>query len=477
MSLRKSAISGTIWTTLSFGVQALIQILRLSILTRFLAKSDFGLVAIVVLVLGFTRIFADLGVSTSLFSRSQISKKEYSSLYWVSLLLSLVLYALLVLFSPTIANFYELSVLKTLIPVMGLDLIISTAGRQFRVFKEKALQFRFLATVDISSAILSIGLAMILAMNGYGVYSLIFSNLFASFLTATSLIVFGWKAHPLQIYINLKEGRSFYRIGLFQTGSQVFDYLSSQLDILIIGKMMSVSDLGVYNLIKQLVLRIYSITNPILTNVATPLLSKLQQNVDALTSKVLQLMGLVSLFNAPIYAILALSAFEVLRVMYGADYVSSTLMLQLLSLWGVFTSIVSVSSIIVVITGRTDLGLCWTIFRMLYNPLFVMIGSHWGLQGIVIGQVLYALSILPIYWFMLMRKVMPSITLAAYINSVFGSLLPAIGVCILIVYCQYHVFGQSQGIWIAVLSVLIFISMFVVFNIKKIKSIRKDLFK
>lgn len=60
MSLKEKVISGSFWTTLSFGTQSFIQILRLSILTRFLEKSDFGLVAIVTLVLGFTHIFADL---------------------------------------------------------------------------------------------------------------------------------------------------------------------------------------------------------------------------------------------------------------------------------------------------------------------------------------------------------------------------------------------------------------------------------
>lgn len=477
MSLRKSAVSGTIWTTASFGVQAVIQVLRLSILTRFLDKSDFGLVAIVVLILGFTKIFADLGVSTSLFSRERITKKEYSSLYWVSMLLGVFLYVLLVVSSPYIASFYGLPSLTSLIPLMGLDLIISTGGRQFRVFRQKALQFRFLAIVDIVSAVLSIGIAIALAYADFGVYSMIYSSVFASLVSTLTLIAFGLKEHPILFYLNFKEGRSFYKIGFYQTGSQILDYLSSQLDILIIGKMMPVGDLGVYNLIKQLVLRIYSVTNPILTSVATPLLAKLQSNSQELKNKTLNLISMVTLINAPIYAILAIMAPEILKIIYGQQYVNSASILQLLSLWGVFTSIASVSSIVVVVTGRTDLGLKWTIFRVLYNPVFVILGSFWALKGIVFGQVFYALSILPLYWYILVRKVMPSIGFLAYIQSIFGILSPAIMVCFLIIIGRIRFLSSYIDVWMGLVSVLLFLAIYSLFNFERVRDIRELLFR
>jgi PST family polysaccharide transporter/teichuronic acid exporter len=160
MSLSKKAVVGTMWTSGSSVISALIQILRLSILTRFLDKSDFGLVAIVVLVLGFTHIFTDLGISVSLFSRKDISKKEYSSLYWVSLLLSVFLYIIIFSSSFLISNFYHLPELNKLIPIMGFDLIITTAGRQFRVFKQKDLQFKSLAVIDIISLLISLVIAL-----------------------------------------------------------------------------------------------------------------------------------------------------------------------------------------------------------------------------------------------------------------------------------------------------------------------------
>ncbi len=440
MSLRKQAISGSFWTTLSFATQSVIQILRLSILTRFLEKSDFGLVAIVTLVLGFTHIFADLGVSVSLYSRQDITKKEYSGLYWVALLLGVFLYLLLCLFAPLISSFYGMRELKLLIPVMSLDLLIVNAGRQFRIFKEKALQFKTLAFIDIIASLLSIIVAVWVAMEGGGVWSIIFSALSASFISSVALVVTGWKTHPLLLYINLKQGRSFYKIGIYQTGSQILDYIASQLDILIIGKIMAAADLGVYNLIKQLVLKIYGLINPIISKVSIPLLSTLSDNYEVLKDKYLQIIKLASFVNLAVYGVTAVLAREIITLFYGESYAASYILLQILCVWGGLISIVSIASSIIVVTGKTDVGFRWTVIRVIANPVFIIVGYRFGLLGIVIGQALYALTFYSVYWKIVIQKVLVNLNYAEYVGACLKFFVSAI---VLFVVC--HVFKQSLG--------------------------------
>ncbi|WP_134090018.1 MOP flippase family protein [Olivibacter sp. XZL3] len=470
MNLRKSAVNGTIWTSISYGFQAVTQILRLSILTRYLDKSDFGLVAIVVLVLGFTRIFADLGVSVSLFSKEKISRTEYSSLYWVGIILSIFLYVVLICFCPLIARFYSQPSLVQLIPIMGLDLIFTSAGRQFRIFQQKSLQFKFLAFTDILTSIVSIGVAIVLAVKGFGVYSLVYSTIFASFSSSLVLIISGIKTHPLFFYINLKEGRSFYRIGLYQTGAQICDYIASQMDVIIIGKILPVGELGVYNLVKQFTFRIYNILNPVLTSVFTPVLAKLQGDIVRLKEKYLTLLQTVGLMNVPIYATVAIFSTQILTIMYGAAYAEYSFMLQIFCVWGAILSVASVSSVIATVTGRTDLNFRWTLFRIIYNPLFVLVGATWGAVGVVIGQSFYALSVLPLYWFILIRKIMPTLGLKAYLSaSIKGAVISAGIICIVIFTFDRMHFADSIlrniVIW------LIYVSLFLALNFRGIKNI------
>lgn len=456
MSLLKRAVSGTIWATGSSVTRALIQILRLSILTRFLTKSDFGLVALVVLFLGFTNIFTDLGISVSLFSKKDISKKEYSSLYWVSLLLAILLYLVVLVLSPFIADFYHLTEMKKLIPIMGLDLIFSTAGRQFRIFREKNFEFKSLAIIDIASLLVSILIAIWLAVEGGGVYSLVLSTLAASVLASGLLIITGRKKHPILWYLNIKEGRSFYKIGLYQTGSQILDYFSSQVDILVIGTIMSMSDLGVYNLIKQLVARVYTLINPIITTVSVPLLSNFHDNMELLKTKYLQMIQVISFINFGIYGLMALLAKECLLIFYGTAYQGSYFILQILCIWGSFSAVSSGASAIIIIKGRTDIGFKWTILRVLINPLFILAGSFFGFLGIVLAQAAFSVMFFPVYWKIIINKIIKSLGFEEFIAKVLPFLCFDIVMVCLFSALSYFQIGKFHSYWLSTITVGVF---------------------
>lgn len=403
MSIKKSVISGTRWTTISMGTQVLVQLLRLSILTRFLSKSDFGLVAIVTLILGFTHIFTDLGISVVLFSRHDLRKKDYSSLYWVSLLSGIMLYVVLLGLTPFISLFYQLDILNTLIPIMGLDLIIATAGRQFKIFKQKELRFRAIAIIEIFSALISLILSILLAYYGWGVYSLVYGTILNSFLSSGLLIISSLRSHPILFYINFKESKLLYKVGAFQTGAQILDFISNQLDIIIIGKLMGPADLGVYNLIKQLVMRPLGLLTPLVQNVGIPVLAKLKNEALTFNENYLQLLWVVSLAAFPVYALIILFAPEVLLILFGEAYVSAALPLQILAVWGALASLIGSASVLVAVTGKTNLGFRWTIFRTLTNPIFIFIGGAWGILGISIGQAICALVYIFLYWTFFIR--------------------------------------------------------------------------
>jgi len=447
-NLRKQALKGTIWTSTSAAVRALIQLLRLAILTRFLEKSDFGLVAIVLLVVGLGHTFTDLGVSTSLFSTQEISKKQYSSLYWVSMLLSILLYLVLIALTPLVSRFYHLGELNQLIPVMGLELIFASMGRQFRVFREKALEFRTLAVIDIISLLCSLIVAYLLAIQRAGVYSLIISALFTSFSAGLMLVITGLSKHPLMFYINIREDKHFYKIGFYQTGSQLLEYLASQIDILLIGKFISVSELGIYNLIKQLVQKIALMVNPVVTGVAIPVLAMFQQDLDRLKEKYLQTNHAISFVNFGIYGLLALIGPEVLYFVYGPSYASYSVILQVLCIWGVFISLGNAASSIVVIRGRTDLGFKNTMLRVLLNPIFVITGSIYGILGIIISQALFAILFFGLNWPMVIAPILKGLSFRRYLNT----FLPFFGFSVFVfggLYVCKRVYDPAQAdLWL-----------------------------
>ena len=111
----KQVVKGTAWMSASTAVVALFQILSLVVLTRFLTKSEFGIVAIVTMVLGIVHTMADLGFSAVVMHKSNLSEKEFSSLYWIQLILFVIIYLISVVIAPLIASFYNEQSLSYLI--------------------------------------------------------------------------------------------------------------------------------------------------------------------------------------------------------------------------------------------------------------------------------------------------------------------------------------------------------------------------
>lgn len=378
MEKSKQARTGVKWTTCSTVIKIASQILKISILTRLLNKEDFGLVALVMVVLGFCNLFADLGFSTGIMHKQNISKKEYSSLYWTSFLFSIIIYLGIIIFAPIIANFYEYSEMVMIIPVLCSNVIIACIGRQFGTFFYKNLEFRIPAIIDMTSEIASLLLAVVLALAGFGVYSLVYSVVFQCFLSNIFLFSLGIKRHPLGAYCSFKCVIPYLRIGIYQVGAQSVNYFSRDFDVLIIGKILGAEALGGYSLAKQLVGRPYFLVNPIINKVATPYLAKFQYSIDVLRQQYFQSLRIVSGLNIVVYTLLILFAYPAVYILYGADYVDITIIVQVLSLFMLERAIGNPLGSLMAATGKTNLDFMWNVIYACIVPFFIFAGISFG---------------------------------------------------------------------------------------------------
>jgi len=148
-------------------------------------------IAITLLVLGFTELFIDMGLSVAIIHKQDISRKEYSSLYWINFIFSIFLCGIIILITPAIAEFYQEPELLKLLPLMSIILILSAIGRQFKTIEQKNLNFRRIAAIVIVSSLGSLLLAVVLAIKGFGVYSLVYAALVQYFMSNMSFFFLG----------------------------------------------------------------------------------------------------------------------------------------------------------------------------------------------------------------------------------------------------------------------------------------------
>jgi PST family polysaccharide transporter/teichuronic acid exporter len=415
LSIRNKAIKGVKWTTLSTVFIAVASIIKLSILSRYLDKEAFGLMALVNVVLGFMNLFMDLGLATAILHFQNMTKKEYASLYWTNILMSLMLFLLLVVISPFIAGFYQEPELGLILILMSLSVLIAAIGRQFKTIEQKELNFKIISIIEISSTVASLILAIILALLDFGVYALVLSALCYYLITNLAFFIRGVVKNGLLFHLKFKETRKFLKIGLYQMGGQTLNYFNKDLDILIIGKLLGTEVLGGYSLAKQLVAKPAMIINPILMKVLSPTLSKYQDNPEELNSKYLKVNRSLTTVNFFAYLGIIIFAPFLVDLLYGDNFAHIAPLVQLLSIYMYIRSIYNPVGSLVVATGRTNLGFKWNIILTLIMPVFIYVGSFYGVHGVAIG--LFSLLIIMIYpfWSIIIRK-MIAVSFKEYIT-------------------------------------------------------------
>lgn len=416
MSLRSKTISGVKWTSVSTITLAVVGLLKISVLARFLDAADFGLMALVTFVLGFMNLFMDMGLTSAILHKQDISDDEYASLYWINIIFSLILFGLISLVSPYIASFYEEPELTILIPLMAISIMISALGRQFKTVEQKYLNFKYIAITDIIGAISALVVGVVAAVRGYGVYSLVYAYLTQYTFSNVIYFVNGLWVRGILFHFKFKETKPFLKIGIYQVGSQVINYFNRDLDILLIGKLFGPEVLGGYSLAKQLVQRPMQILNPIITKVATPVFSLIQSDNILLRRNFLSFLNIVSTANFTAYSLLALLAYPVVFILYGSDFTHIVVLVQILSVYMFIRSVGNPIGSLVVATGRTDLEFYWNIVVLLVTPIAIFIGAQYSVEIVAFSLVITMLLLLIPSWKLLINKVCGA-SLGQYLNS------------------------------------------------------------
>jgi len=417
MNLNQQVIKGVKWTTIGTVTVAVSNILKISVLARFLSKDDFGVFAILTFFLGFFNLFSDMGLTTAILHKQNIKKNEYASLYWFNILFCIFLYLLLFLITPMISNFYNAPTLDFLIKLLGLSIIINSIGLQFRTIETKNMSFKYISIFDIIASVASLLFAIWLAMNGYGVLSLVYSIILQYTISNILLLLLGIKKFGILFHFKFKELKPFLSIGLFQVGGQLANFFNRNLDILIIGKFFTQEILGGYSLAKELVFKPAQVINPILTKVAAPTLAKFQINQELLKENYLKLINIVSSINSIIYFVLIVFAPIIVDVLYGGGYTNIVILVRVLCVYMFFRAISNPIGSLVVATGRTDVEFIWNIGLLIFIPIVVYIGSMFGVVQVTIALTAAMILLFLPSWYFLVRK-MSGATLREYVNAI-----------------------------------------------------------
>lgn len=332
MSLFNITLKGVKWTALNSVTSAVIQLVRVIILTKLLSPRDYGIMAMVLIVTSFSRVFLDVGISSAIIYKKNIPDKELNSLYWINVFIGIfvfvVVFSLRDIFSLYIFNEKSLS---EILKIVAFVFILNGFATQFKALLRKSLKFKILAIINIASLSIGFIMTLILAYRGYGVYSLVIGYVTENIIQTLLTVAFGLKIKIPKLNFSFSGIKPYLKFGFFQFSTQVVNTLGKQGDNLLIGAFLSTETLGLYNVSKILIQKPIQFIRQIFSQMAFPIFTSIKDNKQLRkwsTSAFITTFILVS----PFLLLLIVFPTSVLNLLYGAKWVKAAPFLSILSI-------------------------------------------------------------------------------------------------------------------------------------------------
>jgi len=398
--LKTQAVSGVKWSGISMGMVTTLRFVTLAILARLLSPSDFGLMGMVMVVIGFAQAFADMGLSNAIIQRQDVPESHLSSFFWINFLTGILLFICMLLIRPLAVIYFKQPNLSNYLIFAAFIFLITPAGQIFTTLLRKELRFKILSKIEIGSMVVYSVSAIGLALAKFGVLSLIFGQLISSLFTVGILFFIFRKSWLPRFHFSIKEIQSYLSFGAFQMGERAVNYLSANIDYIIIGRFLGPAALGFYALAYQIMIFPLTKINPIITKVAFPVFSKIQDDNSIMRRGYCKAINYISMLSFPMLAGMLVIAPEFVRLVYGAKWVPSIIVLQIFCLVGVFKSLGNPVGSILLAKGRADIGFYWNIFAVIMVSLAVIVGVNWGIVGVAV-----AILILQVPFFFIIQPI------------------------------------------------------------------------
>lgn len=390
MSIRERTIRGIRWAGISQVATQVISFGISVIVARLLMPRDYGLVGMAAIFTGLIATVGGLGMGPAIVQRQDIHDGHLSSAFWVGIGAGVVLFFFSVLMSPLVAVFLREEMVRPIMVISSLGFVIAPVGTIHNAVLNREMNFKGLAIVEIGATIGAGVTSLLLALNGYGVWSLVCGGLTAALLTA----IFSWKVVPWRPSwsVSLKSLGELWVFSVNMTGFSLLNYLRSNVDYLLVGKLLGSSALGIYTLAYNLVTSPQTRLVPAITRVLFPAFSKIQEDNERLRSAYLKIVSYISLATVPLLVGLMAIAPEFVRTIYGEKWEGTIVPVQILCLAGILYAVGTTVGSLMFSKGRSDMALKVSVLAVSLITICVYIGSNWGINGVAAGVMVYALA-------------------------------------------------------------------------------------
>lgn len=388
MDLKHKIFGGVAWNALGLLIDNGLQLVVKLILARLLLPEVFGIIGFATVFIGIIEVFSDLGMSAALIQRKDkhLTPIDYDTAYWAGLVWSLFLIAILsFVIGPIAANFYNESMLITIIPVLSISILLRNLRAVHIVNITRKMDFKKIVLPrNISRVLASLG-AILLAFLGFGVWSIVFQSLSSDvFLAIIYSYVSPWKP---QRRFSKKSFKNIFSFGVYTTGTSIFNYLTGNIDYLLIGKLLGAHSLGIYTLGYNVTYVVRGQIMNVINSVFFPVYSKIQDDLETIKRYYFRVIKYNCIIIYPLMIGIILLAHPLVIYGLGNKWVEAIIPMQLMAAAGLVHLLTSSNTVLLRGIGKQKLELIFSIIKTLgVNVPFIVLGVvFYGIIGAAAG--------------------------------------------------------------------------------------------
>lgn len=386
-NLKRQTVTGAFWEGLHSGGAALLAFVSTIVLARLLTPEDYGYVGMIAIFIAVAETMINGGFGSALIQKKNPTDADYSTVFYVNIGVSILLYVILFFIAPLVGRFYHMPMLALVLRVQGI-VIVTNAFKivQCNILRKK-LQFKTIAFVEISVAIVALALVIYLAWRGFGVWALVIWRLFISVVTCVLYWIVGhWKPHLMFSFASLKE---LFGFGGYMLLSSIVNQIYANVQGLLIGRKFSAETMGYYSKAQNAESLASTLVSKISNNVSFPVLAELQNNRDAMAGVVRRMTKVLFFVTIPAMMLLFLIAEPLFILLYSERWLASVPYFRILCFMGIFMCVEGVGNNAIAALGKGKIFFGQNLLKKITGIAIITCGMliH-GMTGLLVAMVL-----------------------------------------------------------------------------------------
>lgn len=388
-SLKSKTLHAFFWSFVeAIGVQSVRFVIGI-ILARLLFPEQFGLIAMLYVFIAVANTFIESGFGAALIQRRNASQIDICSIFYFNIVVGLAAAGLLCLFAPSIAAFYDQPILTPITRAMSLIIVINSLGMIQGTVLAKQIDFKTQTKVSLLAGGISGLIGIVLAVAGFGVWSLVIQQVSGSLFQTIFLWLFNpWRPSLLFSYDAL---RGMFGFGSRLLVSGLLNQIFDNIYYVVIGRLFSAADLGYFTRAKTLQELPSNTLSGMVGRVTFPVFSTIQADPARLKRGLKKALTFLVLANFPMMIGLAVVARPLVVILLTEKWVECIPYLQLLCILGSLYPLHLINLNVLQALGRSDLFLRLEVIKKVLIAINIAITWRWGITAMIDGMIVMSI--------------------------------------------------------------------------------------